>query len=203
MATRPEEVVSMETPMRINLKNADLDERTVERLINVSRLVMRANGNTTYKRDIGTVTDTLSIAYDALKYPPKDADKIHDTHNGMCWRPYKRPSVIWVKPRDNREAVVRTLTHEVAHSMTILGHHHTWRRAYTLLLPFFHHTLLRPFTEPPSVELAHHIHDYVSQYYKPREDTKAERRVKRREEEFRHHDAMNRMWWKLGHLVIK
>jgi hypothetical protein len=189
------------TTMDIIFQSLDIDARSVERLVNISREVMQANGNTTHKYEIGLVTDTLSVAYDRLVYPPKDADKIHDTHNGMCWRPYKRPTVLWVKSRDNRESVVKTLTHEVAHSMTILGHHHTWRRAYSLLLPFFHQTLVRPLIGPPSMEFAHHIHSTVSQYYKPRETSKAERRAKRLQEEITHMAAMDRMWNKLSHRV--
>jgi hypothetical protein len=143
--------------MKIEFVSAPFDPGMLNRLIDLSRIILKNNRNRTWWNRIALITDDIAIAMSALDDPLASVDVSAHRYLGYCWG-NNGDHILWIRNRfteiprsDNpldsqltryiSDSAMRdmtfTLCHEVAHALAGTRHNATWRRAYALLLPFF------------------------------------------------------------------
>lgn len=175
----------------IALTQITLAEDKIRELIRVSRLVARWNGNFVNRRRIHLITDDFSLATAGLL--PEDSRHVRSEHatqnTGLFW---PHSGVMWLKPRDTND-VIKTLAHEVAHSVSPGHHPHTWRRAYSILLPLWWQAFYP--SDTLTLNMWFEISHITRRYAKRMSATR------RRDEVIRHVNASDRAFARWSHLV--
>lgn len=152
-------------PTVIAFNRIQLDHTIMHNRLNLSSMIFHWNGNTGWNRHISIITDNLDLAhqslYDTTQAIPR---KERDQFTGFCWQNQGK-IVLYVKPRSSMKDMIRTLAHEVAHAYCKTSHGHTWRRGFSLLLPFWYRKFLNESPEMidwkmPS-EIANCVHRYA------------------------------------------
>lgn len=222
------------TAQRVEFTGVPFPEGTVNELVELSRLVLARNGNRTHNHRIALITDDLFIAQlglDAAVYDAGDFDPREYTSQfvGFCWH-NNGNRVLWVKnkfkhdlsPQGTQDTHYRktlerematTLCHEVAHALSTSCHDRTFRRAFSILIPFYVNTLVEPLVSRRAIttltkftEIDKSVERIVYQYAKParRVTTSGWDEFKsRREVEITGHKlAARRSWDRWSHCVV-
>lgn len=152
----------------IHLESLDLDADLIQRSVIFASHVARLNRNRrrfpSSEIQVALVTDQLDEIH-RLR-PHVMFKKRQNEMLGTCWAPYEgQRALIWISPTNHgadRERLVDTFVHELAHAYAGTVHGWTWRRIYALINP--HLAVL--FGESPR---SFRVHSAVKRYQRRHE----------------------------------
>jgi hypothetical protein len=148
---------------QIILRNPQIKHDDVREMIEKSREILCWNGNTTWNREIVMVTDNLDLAHRTISIASQVIpEHERSAYTGYCWLNHERP-VLWVRSRAY-QSTVKTLAHEVSHALCKSSHGHTWRRGFSLLLPFWYRKFLTTSTHTIDRNLLSEVSEIVHKY---------------------------------------
>ena len=176
------------------------DPDLVRKMVGVSRLVARWNGNRVGRRPINLITDDFELARAALTDHDERAFadeqmsiELKRDNSGLFW---PDSGVMWSRANEFRVGQnIRTFSHETAHAIVRGEHHCGWRRMYSMLLPLWWKAF-RPWDDfglNLRFEIAHVVRHYAGGRMS------AERQ---RLEVDSHVAASNRAFHRWAHLIV-
>jgi hypothetical protein len=177
------------------------DNDAILRLIETSRVILRAARIRSWNSPISLITDDIAVAHARVPNPMHRINQ-KKSYWGFCWES-TAGHVLWFKNRyhRSRQEITQTLCHEVTHALiTTSSHGHSWRRAYAMLLPFWLDALAPgKNTNPINFELHEEV-TRVTKKYRPKRQDLTRRDIQR--EVVDHVMAAEHAWRKQNGLFI-